>query len=151
MRRVLENQSHFLIPSQIYSAAAKYIWLYIPGCDGVLKINHISLCPAKTNWRTSGAPDQNKTLKDEEPSLKKTVVLLNYGSWERLHQLLPQPDPAATYVMKKNVLIFAQLCVFLAQMDDKDLGHMWGREVETPSQVDMQTSPPKSHSCSPWP
>ena len=65
-RRVLENQSHVLIPSQMYSAAAKYIWLYIPGCDGVWKINHISLCPAKTNWRTSGAPDQNKTLKDQD-------------------------------------------------------------------------------------
>ena len=66
MRRVLENQSHFLIPSQMYSAAAKYIWLYIPGCDEVWKINHISLCPAKTNWRTSGAPDQNKSLKDQD-------------------------------------------------------------------------------------
>lgn len=82
MRRVLENQSHFLIPSQIYSAAAKYIWLYIPGCDGVRKINHISLCPAKTNWRTSGAPDQNKTLKDQEPSLKKAVVRQGLQEWD---------------------------------------------------------------------
>ena len=170
------------MPSQIYSAAAKYIWLYIPECDGFWKINHISWYLAKcirrqpnifgytslvvTRFGKSitflyaqpkqiGAPvaHQTKTkrlkTKTKEPFLKKTVVLLNNGSWKRLDQLLSQPNPAATDVMKKNVLIFAQLCVFLAQVDDKDLGHMG--EVETPSQVDMRTSPTKSHSCSPWP
>jgi len=60
-----------------------------------------------------------QALAAEEPFLKKTIVLLNHRSWERLHQLLPQTYPAATNIMKKNMIIFAQLRLFLAQTGNK--------------------------------
>ena len=146
--RVLQNQSQMLIPSQIYSAVAKYIWRYIPVCDGFWKINHMCWYPTKTNWRTTRAPEQKQNARrprpknpfSKRPSYFWTTEVGKDCTNFSLNQIQQQQTSwRRTWSSSLN-------CAFFWQKGTIRIWDVQGKQA----QIDMPTPPTKSHSCSPW-